>query len=133
MGIFSFTINDDQQLFFGVVHLEHENVSLREAQVKEVIDLYRQTGLENQPFILAGDFNDDPNSRTVQLLLTDGGLQLPCDHCPKTYPADNPTITIDYIFMNQKAMEIFELKSYHTSNMNKSSDHLPLILEIKRK
>jgi endonuclease/exonuclease/phosphatase family metal-dependent hydrolase len=133
MGIFSFKISNDQQVFFGVIHLEHEIESLREAQAKDAIELYRRNGLENQPFILAGDFNDEPNSRTVQLLLTEGGLQLPCDQCPKTFPADNPTRTIDYIFLNQKAMDMFELKSYRTSDMNKSSDHLPLIMELKRK
>jgi len=133
MGIVSLKISNDQQLFFGVIHLEHKIVSLREAQVKEAIELYRQNGLGNQPFILAGDFNDELNSRTVQLLLTEGGLQLPSDQCPKTFPADNPTMTIDYIFMNQKAMDMFELKSYRTLDMDKSSDHLPLIIELKRK
>jgi endonuclease/exonuclease/phosphatase family metal-dependent hydrolase len=133
IGIFSFKISNDQQLFFGVIHLEHKIGSLREMQVKEAIELYRRTELENQPFILAGDFNDEPNSQTVQLLLTEGGFHLPYGQCPKTFPADNPTMTIDYIFMNQKAMEMFELKSYHTSDMDKSSDHLPLIMELKRK
>jgi endonuclease/exonuclease/phosphatase family metal-dependent hydrolase len=133
MGIVSFKINNDEQLFLGVTHLEHAVESLREAQVKKVIELYRRAGLENQPFILAGDFNDEPNSRTVQLLLTEGGFQLPCDQCPMTYPAHNPTMTIDYIFMNPKAMEIFQLNSYRISDMEKSSDHLPLIMELKIK
>ena len=133
MGIVSFKIGNEEQLFFGVIHLEHEIASLREAQVKETIEIYRRTELENRPFILAGDFNDEPTSPAVQLLLTEGGFRLPCEQCPKTYPSDNPTMTIDYIFMNQKAMEMFEVTSYRTSNINISSDHLPLIIELKRK
>lgn len=37
----------------------------------KISKLYRQMRLDKQPFILAGDFNDEPNSRTVQLLLTE--------------------------------------------------------------
>ncbi|UJR16778.1 hypothetical protein I4U23_003678 [Adineta vaga] len=133
LGIVSFKLNNDEKLFFGVVHLEHEIVELREAQVKEVIELYRRMELYKQPFILAGDFNDGPISQTIQLITTECDLQLPYDQCSKTFPADNPTITIDYIFMNQKAMEMFELNSYRTSNTNISSDHLPLIMELKQK
>ena len=133
IGIASFKMNNNQKIFFGVTHLDHAIDSLQKEQMKEAIGFYRRIGLETEPFILAGDFNDEPNSRTVQWLLTDGGFQLPCHQCPKTYPADNPTMTIDYIFMNQKAMEVFEVTSYHTSDTDLSSDHLPLILELKSK
>ncbi|CAF3587420.1 unnamed protein product [Rotaria sp. Silwood1] len=133
LGIISMKITDEYRLYFGVTHLEHEVNILREAQTKEVIELYRRIVPDKEPFILAGDFNDSPTSRTVELLLTDGGLQLPCDKCPTTYPADHPTETIDYIFLNAKAMEIFEVKSYRTMNDEKSSDHLPLVMELRRK
>ena len=133
IGIVSFKIGNDQQFFFGVTHLEHAVENLRLAQVKEVIRFYRRMGLENQPFILAGDFNDEPNSETVQLLLTEGGFQLPCSQCPMTYPTRNPTMTIDYLFMNSKAIEIFQLNSYRTLDKDTSSDHLPLIMELKTK
>lgn len=133
IGIVSFKLDNGQQIFFGVTHLEHAIESLRQAQVKEIIELYRRMALENQPFILAGDFNDEPNSRTVQLLLTEGGFQLPCNQCPMTYPARNPTMTIDYLFMNSKAIEIFQSNSYRTSDKDISSDHLPLIMELKTK
>ncbi|CAF1340671.1 unnamed protein product [Adineta steineri] len=133
MGIVSCKINNDQQLFFGVIHLEHEIVSLREAQVKDAIEIYRRSGLEKQPFILAGDFNDEPYSSTVQLLLTEGGFKLPHKQCSPTWPASNPTVTIDHILMNQKAADMFEITNYHTSTTNMSSDHLPLIMELKIK
>ncbi|CAF1540586.1 unnamed protein product [Adineta ricciae] len=133
MGVVSVKIDANQQVFFAVIHLEHEIVSLRERQVKDAIEFYRKNHFQNQPFILAGDFNDEPNSQTVQFLLTEGGFQLPLDQCPKTYPADNPAMTIDYIFANEKAAEMFEVKAYRTLNVNISSDHVPVILELKKK
>ncbi|CAF3285184.1 unnamed protein product [Rotaria sp. Silwood2] len=133
LGIISMKIMDKYRLYFGVMHLEHEIKSLREAQTKEAIELCRCIVPENEPFILAGDFNDSPTSRTLELLLTNGEFLLSCDKCPKTFPAHNPNQTIDYILLNTKAMEIFELKSYRTSNTEKTSDHLPLIMELERK
>lgn len=132
-GIVSFKISKNQQLFFGFTHVEHANENLREAQVKELIELYRRAQLVDQPFILAGDFNDIPNSRTIQLLLTEGGFQLPCSEYPMTYPAENPTMAIDYIFMNTAAAKIFQVTGYRTLTNEKSSDHLALVLELKRK
>lgn len=102
--------------------------------MKEIIEIYRRNKLEDQPFILAGDFNDEPKSQAIQLLLTEGGFHLPCgQQCPMTYPAENPTMTIDYIFINTKAAEMFQVNAYRTLDNEKSSDHLPLILELKRR
>ncbi|CAF1407878.1 unnamed protein product [Adineta steineri] len=122
-----------EQRSMGIVSCKINNDHLREAQVKDAIEIYRRSGLEKQPFILAGDFNDEPHSSTVQLLLTEGGFKLPHKQCSPTWPASNPTVTIDHILMNQKAADMFEITNYHTSTTNMSSDHLPLIVELKMK
>ncbi|CAF4646293.1 unnamed protein product, partial [Rotaria sp. Silwood1] len=98
---------------------------------RQAIEVYRRIVPENQPFILAGDFNDIPTSETLRLLLTDGGLRLPCDQCPRTYPANNLSLTLDYILMNSKAWDIFKLKIYRLSNVKKASDHVPVIMELR--
>jgi endonuclease/exonuclease/phosphatase family metal-dependent hydrolase len=133
MGIVSIKIDTDRYVYVGVTHLEHELAHIREIQARDIIELYRRLVPVNQPFILAGDFNDEPTSRTLELLMSEGDLRLPCDTCPCTFPADRPTITIDYILINQTAMNMFEFKSYRTSNDEPSSDHLPLILEFETK
>ncbi|CAF0814640.1 unnamed protein product [Rotaria sp. Silwood1] len=131
IGIVSLKISNQYQLFFGVIHLEYDTENLRIAQVRQAIEVYRRIVPENQPFILAGDFNDIPTSETLRLLLTDGGLRLPCDQCPRTYPANNLSLTLDYILMNSKAWDIFKLKIYRLSNVKKASDHVPVIMELR--
>lgn len=131
MRIVSFKMNNDQRVFFGVTHLEFEIESVRLDQVKQIIEFYRKMGLENESFILTGDFNDEPTSKTMELLLGEGGFQLLCDACPKTYSTSNPSIMIDYILMNSKAREMFQLIIYRTSEKERSSDHFPLIVELK--
>ncbi|CAF3376633.1 unnamed protein product [Rotaria socialis] len=131
IGIISVKTSNEYRLFFGVMHLESEIENLRIAQVRQAIELYRKIVPDDQPFILAGDFNDSPTSQTLNLLLTEGRLLLPCTECPTTYPADHPNQTLDYILMNTKASATFKLNNYRVSNIKKASDHCPLIMELR--
>lgn len=133
LGIISTKINDECRLYFGVTHLECDVESVRTTQAKEVIEICRRFVPDNEPFILAGDFNDRPTSRTLNILLKDGGFQIPSHNCPATYPAKNPNKTIDYILLNAKAIELFHVKSYRSSDTQISSDHLPLVIELSKK
>ncbi|CAF3280461.1 unnamed protein product [Rotaria sp. Silwood2] len=93
--------------------------------------MYRRIVPEDQPFILARDFNDLPASQILRLLLTDGGLRLPCDTCPLTYSAKNLSQTLDYVLMNSKVWDMFKLISYRVSNVKNVSDHLPIIMKLR--
>jgi endonuclease/exonuclease/phosphatase family metal-dependent hydrolase len=130
IGIISIIISNERKLYFGVIHLEDKHENLRLAQVRQAIAICRRVVPDNQPFILAGDFNDLPASQTLNLLLTEGRFRLPCQQCPATHPSNNPKQTIDYILMNRKAWDMFTLKKYRVVNITKVSDHLPLIMEL---
>lgn len=81
----------------------------------------------NNPTILAGDFNAPTNRTEIKMLeslLTDtftknSGL---IDH---SFPANNPTARIDYIFINKQ----FSPLNYYIVDSD-VSDHLPVVSEI---
>lgn len=133
LGIISTKIFEEGRLYFGVLHLEHKTENLREKQAKEVIELCQRIVPEGEPFILAGVFNDSSTSRTLEHFLKHGGFQIPCEKCPKTFPAHHPRETLDYILLNAKAMEMFEVKSYRAISSEHSSDHIPVIVELTKK
>ena len=79
-----------------------------------------------KPFLLAGDWNDTPDSQLLQALkqhftLLSGDLP--------TYPADAPEDCIDYvaIYKSQPA----EMLEYHVLEEPEASDHRPLVVKIK--
>jgi len=54
------------------------------------------------------------------------------DH-PLTFSSTDPKTTIDFIFLNKKANDLFEVLSYYTVDEQYASDHLPLVLKLQLK
>lgn len=81
-----------------------------------------------KPFILAGDWNDLPDSELLRQM-TQYFTILSCDE--PTYPADKPTERIDYvaIFNNHTAKPI----ESHVINEPEASDHRPLMVRLEIK
>jgi len=54
----------------GAVHLDHKSQAVRECQVKRIEDWVRKEyGGYSKPVILCGDFNDEPSSSVISLLM----------------------------------------------------------------
>ena len=79
-----------------------------------------------KPFLLAGDWNDTPDSQLLQAL-TQHFTLLSGDH--PTYPADAPRDCIDYVAI-YKAQPA-ETLEYHVVEEPEASDHRPLVVRIK--
>ena len=80
------------------------------------------------PWILFGDFNDVPESRTMIAFAQLGRNAMKAEDDAATFPADQPTIEIDYIitgppseWMPASAMVIPE---------SRTSDHRPVMTEL---
>lgn len=79
-----------------------------------------------KPFLLAGDWNDTPDSPLLQAL-TQHFTLLSGDN--PTYPADAPEECIDYVALFKK--QPTDTLEYRVLNEPEASDHRPLVVRIK--
>lgn len=102
------------------------------SEASEMLDIILDWGL-NQPVIVAGDLNMEPNYQRIRELtyyLYDIGAHLEAN--PYTYPSTNPTRRIDYIFCNDKITPK-SVYVVNTENARLASDHLPVIAQFQFK
>lgn len=93
--------------------------------IKQVATQYSQ----GKPFFLAGDLNDTPQSPEIQALAQD--FILLSDTLQRTFRADAPHTTIDYIAAWSHADNRFTKRSAKVLNEPVASDHLPLTVELR--
>ena len=79
-----------------------------------------------KPFILAGDWNDIPDSELIEEMTKFFNIHSSID---ATYPADKPTECIDYIAtFNNWTVEVLES---HVINEPAASDHRPIVARLQ--
>ena len=81
-----------------------------------------------KPVILAGDINDTPGSRTLDLL-SENWVQLSGNDY--TFRSDNPSRCIDYIFGLKVENVHYEVLQQVVVNEPVASDHLPVFVDIR--
>lgn len=77
-----------------------------------------------KPFLLAGDWNDTPDSELLKVM-TQHFTVLTGDEA--TYPADEPTECIDYVGVFDGRAEAIES---HVIDEPEASDHRPLVVRV---
>jgi endonuclease/exonuclease/phosphatase family metal-dependent hydrolase len=115
-----------KQILFGSTHLDqYRDESNRLLQASTMAGIIRSFTL---PFILGGDLNAFPDSRTLGIM--DSVLTRSCTSgCPLTIPTENPNRTIDYILYTPAAsFETLDIKAIHETY---ASDHLPVITTLR--
>lgn len=136
----------ERELIVLNVHLEAFDRETRERQAAKVLDIYRSFK-DKYPVLLIGDFNSTPPSasqkknfvdepgldftaeRTIELFLAEKSLST-AGADSFTFPSQNPTRKLDYIFYNHD--KIKPVKSWVQTGIH-SSDHLPLLMEFSFK
>lgn len=85
------------------------------------------------PFILMGDFNDQPGSRTIELFMKDYLEADKPDSDRFTYSASEPKIEIDFIFASPR--EKWNAERVQVIDEPLASDHRPVqaVFELKTK
>ncbi|MDO5316630.1 MAG: endonuclease/exonuclease/phosphatase family protein [bacterium] len=78
-----------------------------------------------KPFLLAGDWNDSPNSELLEAM-TQYFTVLSGEEA--TYPADEPTECIDYVATFNGRAEAIES---HVIDEPEASDHRPLVVRVR--
>ena len=133
----------ERELIILNVHLEAFDRETREKQARKVLEIYHSFK-DNYPVLLIGDFNSVPPSAmqkknfidepdadftadgTIGLFLAEKSLSI-AELTTFTFPSQNPTRKLDYIFYNHE--KITCIKSWVPEGIN-SSDHLPLAMEF---
>lgn len=82
------------------------------------------------PYIVIGDFNDGPESRTLKLFKDHAVEALPIAGDINTFPADAPRQKIDYIFASPALG--WEIKDISVVPEAMASDHRPLRARLTR-
>ena len=112
-------------------HLDHISEAARLAQVDSITRWTKaHYGDTDIPVFLCGDFNDTPDSPTLTAVKESWQRLFPIVH---TYSADEPSITIDYIFVFKNGTESrvhATAKPYEIDHPENISDHLPLIIQV---
>lgn len=81
-----------------------------------------------KPFIIAGDLNDDPQSRFFDNMLRNWDILSHTDRF--TFPADNPYATIDYIAIFRKKAGNVKKTNATVIDEPEASDHRPVAVSV---
>ena len=102
--------------------------SYRLQEVDGLLNAVRPRVSQTTPVLVAGDFNSEPGSAVVQKLSA-AGLRDAWTECGQgdgfTYPADQPTKRIDYVFLTG-SLRCTAARVIDT----KISDHRPLLITL---
>lgn len=117
------------KIVFVSAHLDHLSDDERSYQITQLNKILQK--YNKLPIILGADLNTTPDNAVIENL--GKYLALPCRQCPLTFPADSPVKTLDYILLSRKAQKKYDSFSYKTVSETYASDHLPLVMVIKKK
>lgn len=125
VAIVKVRLKNNREILFASTHLDIVKEH-RELQTNAIMNYFNDSKL---PVIIAGDFNDTPESSNLQNLKRHFNFTCSSLDCGKTFPQINPTSTIDYIMYSPK--KGIKTKVHQVINNDYASDHRPLIATIK--
>jgi len=115
---------------FTDYYFANAHLSLTEKDRLASIELFHEEANRcDKPFFIAGDFNDIPHSKTIDLLTQDFKiLSNPKQH---SFPADNPKQCIDYIAVYKRGGAIPAISKYtNVIDEPVASDHRPVYAQV---
>jgi endonuclease/exonuclease/phosphatase family metal-dependent hydrolase len=113
---------------FVTTHLDYQNEDGRVFETEQLLKFLQPV---NGPLIVVGDFNDEPAGAAYKLMLKrfqDGWIAGKANQEGLSYPADQPSKRIDYVFTRQSD-RIRTKKAWIVSTL--ASDHLPVVADLE--
>lgn len=118
-------VTEFENFFFACTHL-----SLTEEDRLASLEIIKNSvGKSHKPYFLAGDLNDQPDSKFIQALQQD--FQMLTNIKKPTFPAPEPTETIDYIAAWKHHSNDFANLSAQVLEEPLASDHRPLSVQLR--
>lgn len=116
-----------KQILFACTHLDaQKDPANRLAQITAIDSILHSARV---PVIIAGDFNDTPGSKTIDIL--DKHFKRSCSNCPPTIPVNEPRKAIDFIAFSKSKK--FKVINHTVIPERYASDHLPVLTEVRFK
>ncbi len=119
-------IADGQEIIFAGTHLCHQFDENRVAQAKELVRYFKD---QDEPVILCGDFNFEPDSEAYQIMteyFDDAAVLF--GEPQNTFSAKDPRIRIDFIFLSKN--QDWKVQSLEVLDED-ASDHKPVVAKIE--
>ena len=133
---------DNKSFFIANTHLDHKGSVARQQSIKLINDWYRLY-IKDEPFVLTGDFNVDPNSLVYKMVVdapmhlndayTNAKKRFGVSYSFHNYGklATNSRKRIDYVFVNNKfKVKKMDIPKEIDSNGVFLSDHNPVIVHL---
>jgi endonuclease/exonuclease/phosphatase family metal-dependent hydrolase len=117
---------DGPEFVFAGTHLEHAKAPVRLCQAQKLNPALAATNA--LATILAGDFNDVPDSPAIKVLRphwTDATAEQP----DPTWPSDQPRMKIDYVFF--RPADGWRVVEKQVIDESVASDHRPLLVVLE--
>jgi endonuclease/exonuclease/phosphatase family metal-dependent hydrolase len=119
------TATGEREVLIGCVHLDfRSDIEMEPNGVK----LATLLATETRPIIFGGDINFRPGSRTVRALEV-ALTRLPMPPPAATYPADNPRVEIDHLFI--RPASAWRSRECRVIPEALASDHRPVFAELE--
>ena len=115
---------------FVTTHLDYQYDDGRLFEAEQMLKFLQDI---KGPLIVVGDFNDEPSGSAYKLMLSgfeDAWLHSRAKEVGLSYPADQPTKRIDYIF-TRRTDRVRAKKAWVRNTL--ASDHLPLVADLELK
>lgn len=99
--------------------------------VRRVSEVVKSQGPDtcSRPVLVAGDFNDTPDSEFIRRVRQDYTALTDLSQC--TYPADKPVETLDYIFTPADKSHMMTIMWTKTVADSVASDHRPVVVRMR--
>ncbi|MBU0473365.1 MAG: endonuclease/exonuclease/phosphatase family protein [Bacteroidetes bacterium] len=121
------TLESGDTVSFICTHLDYKPNSLeRIEQVNKINELFSSS---KYPTILAGDFNDVPNSNSINILENFWQTTYDKSNPELTFPSNNPDRKIDYIMLNKN--NNWEVLSRKVICDSVATDHCGYFVSVK--
>jgi len=111
-----------------IIYCTHLNNAFAGDRHGSVMIIDEEARNAEKPVFLAGDINDTPGSRTLELL-SENWIQLSGNEF--TFRSDAPDICIDYIFGLKHDDFSYDIVRQEVVNEPVASDHLPVFVDVK--
>ena len=118
---------DGPELRFAATHLEHAQATARVCQAGKLSPLILGSS-SPLPAILAGDFNNAPDSATRKVLLAHW-TDTTDERAEPTFPADKPQRKLDYVFFQPASR--WRVVETQVVFEPVASDHCPLLVVLQ--
>jgi hypothetical protein len=114
------------EFVFAGTHLEHAKAPVRLCQAQKLNPALAATS--SLPTILAGDFNDVPDSPAIKVL-EPHWTDATAGQSDPTWPSDKPRMKIDYVFF--RPADGWRVVEQHVIDESVASDHRPLLVVLE--